>query len=59
MIQRARRGKGVNMSSIIQGLINKFQNEDTWLAIGEGFLKIIAILIVAKILIKLGSIANR
>ncbi|WHY00742.1 mechanosensitive ion channel family protein [Neobacillus sp. DY30] len=42
---------------IIQRFVDKFQNEDTWLAIGEGFLKIIAILIVTKILIKLGSMA--
>ncbi|MEH7490982.1 mechanosensitive ion channel family protein [Neobacillus niacini] len=42
---------------IIQRLMDKFQNEDTWMAIGEGFLKIIAIMIVAKILIKLGSMA--
>ena len=42
---------------IIQRYVDKFQNEDTWMAIGEGFLKIIAIMIVAKILIKLGSMA--
>ena len=41
----------------ILGLINKFQNEDTWLNFGEGLLKIIAILIIAKVLIKIGELA--
>ncbi|XJZ27320.1 mechanosensitive ion channel family protein [Bacillota bacterium Lsc_1132] len=41
---------------VIQSVVDKFQNEETWLAIGEGFLKIFAILIVAKILIRVGKI---
>lgn len=41
----------------IQGLINKFQNDATWLIFGEGLLKIIAILIIAKVLIKIGEMA--
>lgn len=45
------------MEKIIQNFINKFQNEETWMTMGEGFLKIIAILIIAKILIKIGRVA--
>jgi small-conductance mechanosensitive channel len=41
------------------GLINKFQNEDTWLNFGEGLLKIIVILILAKVVIKIGEVAIR
>jgi small conductance mechanosensitive channel len=44
-------------SKSIQGLINKFQNDATWLIFGEGLLKIIAILIIAKVLIKIGEMA--
>lgn len=41
---------------VIQSITDKFQNEETWLGIGEGFLKILAILVIAKILIRLGKI---
>ncbi|OLS41353.1 mechanosensitive ion channel family protein [Bacillus sp. MRMR6] len=44
---------------VIQNFINKFQNEETWMAIGEGLLKIIVILIISKILIKIGKAAIR
>ncbi|EKN69930.1 mechanosensitive ion channel family protein [Neobacillus bataviensis LMG 21833] len=41
----------------MQKLITKFQNEDTWMSIGEGFLKIIAIIIISNILIRIGKLA--
>lgn len=41
----------------MQKLITKFQNEDTWLNLGEGFLKIIAIIVMANILIRVGKLA--
>ena len=41
----------------MQKIITKFQNEDTWLSIGEGFLKIIAIIIISNILIRIGKLA--
>lgn len=41
----------------MQRFFDKFQNEETWMTIGEGLLKIIAILIIAKILIKIGKVA--
>jgi len=41
----------------IQKLAHKFQNEDTWLNMGEGLLKIIVIMIVANILIRIGKLA--
>lgn len=41
----------------IQKIIDKFQNEDTWLSLGEGILKIILILLVANILIRIGKAA--
>ncbi|MFB5193936.1 mechanosensitive ion channel family protein [Neobacillus sp. KR4-4] len=40
----------------MQKLIDKFQNEDTWLALGEGLLKIMAILIITNILIRIGKL---
>jgi len=40
----------------MQKLLEKFQNEDTWLALGEGLLKIIAILIITNILIRIGKL---
>jgi moderate conductance mechanosensitive channel len=40
----------------MQKLIDKFQDEDTWLKLGEGFLKIIAILIITNILIRIGKL---
>jgi moderate conductance mechanosensitive channel len=44
---------------IFQRFNDKFQNEDTWIAIGEGALKIIAILIITNILIRIGKVAIR
>jgi len=41
----------------IQKLIDKYQNEDTWLNIGEGLLKIIVIMAIANILIRIGKLA--
>lgn len=41
----------------IQTGLSKFQNEDTWLNLGEGLLKIIAILVIANILIRIGKVA--
>ncbi|MGG1675901.1 mechanosensitive ion channel family protein [Neobacillus sp. NRS-1170] len=41
----------------MQKLIYKFQNEDTWLNLGEGLLKIIAIIVIANILIRVGKLA--
>jgi small-conductance mechanosensitive channel len=40
----------------MQKLLDKFQNEDTWLNLGEAFLKIIAIIIITNILIRLGKL---
>jgi moderate conductance mechanosensitive channel len=45
------------MEKIMHRYFDKFQNEETWMTIGEGFLKIIAILIVARVLIKIGKVA--
>lgn len=51
-------GEGEKMSSkVFQGFMDKLQNEETWLNIGEGLLKIIIVLIVAKIVIKIGKTA--
>ncbi|WP_040206683.1 mechanosensitive ion channel family protein [Neobacillus jeddahensis] len=41
----------------LQDEINKIQNEDTWLNLGEGLLKIIAILVVANIIVRIGKVA--
>lgn len=41
----------------IQKLITKFQNEGTWLTIGEGLIKILAIMFVANMLIRIGKLA--
>jgi moderate conductance mechanosensitive channel len=41
----------------MQKIVEKFQNEDTWLSIGEGLIKIIAIFIIANILIRVGKLA--
>lgn len=43
----------------INKLVDKFQNEDTWINFGSGILKILIILIVANILIRIGKIAIR
>jgi moderate conductance mechanosensitive channel len=51
---------GVIMSLTQKGmnkLVEKFQNEDTWLNFGEGLLKIIAIIVIANILIRIGKLA--
>ncbi|MFD0826755.1 mechanosensitive ion channel family protein [Neobacillus sp. M.A.Huq-85] len=40
----------------MQKIIDKFQNEDTWLTMGEGLIKIIAILIISNILIRIGKV---
>ncbi|MBS4212406.1 MULTISPECIES: mechanosensitive ion channel family protein [Neobacillus] len=37
-------------------IIAKLQNEDTWLNLGEGLVKIIAIIIVAQLLIRFGKV---
>ncbi|MDQ0201014.1 mechanosensitive ion channel family protein [Neobacillus ginsengisoli] len=41
----------------IHNFITKFQNEGTWLTIGEGLLKILAIMFVANMLIRIGKLA--
>lgn len=40
----------------IHNIINKFQNEGTWLTLGEGLLKIVAILVISNILIRIGKV---
>ncbi|MEH7109178.1 mechanosensitive ion channel family protein [Bacillus sp. JJ1764] len=40
----------------IKKIVDKFQNEDTWLNLGEGLLKIFAIIIIANILIRIGKL---
>jgi moderate conductance mechanosensitive channel len=40
----------------MQKLIDKFQNEDTWLNMGEALLKILAILVITNILIRIGKL---
>lgn len=41
----------------IQRIVDKFQNEDTWLNLGEGLLKIVLIIIITNIVIRLGKLA--
>ncbi|WP_413304943.1 mechanosensitive ion channel family protein [Bacillus sp. 1P10SD] len=41
----------------IQKIVDKFQNEDTWLSMGEGLLKIVAIIVISNILIRIGKVA--
>ncbi|WP_407937467.1 mechanosensitive ion channel family protein [Neobacillus vireti] len=41
----------------IQEQVTKFQDQSTWLSLGEGLLKIIAIIVIANILIRLGKVA--
>ncbi|WP_042464247.1 mechanosensitive ion channel family protein [Neobacillus dielmonensis] len=43
----------------MQKVLNKFQNEDTWLHLGEGLLKILIILLVANVLIRIIKVAIR
>ncbi|WP_066259535.1 mechanosensitive ion channel family protein [Neobacillus drentensis] len=40
----------------MQKLLAKFQDEDTWLNLGENLLKIIAILVITNILIRIGKL---
>ncbi len=50
---------GVRMSLTQKGmqkLLAKFQDEDTWLNLGENLLKIIAILVITNILIRIGKL---
>ncbi|CAH2714650.1 Small-conductance mechanosensitive channel [Neobacillus rhizosphaerae] len=44
-------------SSGIQKEFDKLQNEDTWLNLGEGVLKIVAILVIANIIVRIGKVA--
>lgn len=41
----------------IQKIIAKFQNEDTWLNLGEAVLKILVIVLIANIFIRIGKLA--
>ncbi|WP_121610425.1 mechanosensitive ion channel family protein [Mesobacillus foraminis] len=45
------------VQSVLQRLVNKFSDEDTWFMIGEGFLKILAILILSWLMIRFGKLA--
>ncbi|KAF0819255.1 MULTISPECIES: mechanosensitive ion channel family protein [unclassified Cytobacillus] len=47
------------IETMINGMIDKISNEKTWIAIGEGIFKVIAILIVTSILIRIGKLAIR
>ncbi|GLB59217.1 mechanosensitive ion channel family protein [Cytobacillus sp. NCCP-133] len=47
------------IENLINSMIDKLSNEQTWAAIGEGFLKVIAILILTSILIRIGKLAIR
>lgn len=40
----------------IQEQVTKFQEQSTWLSIGEGLLKIIAIIVIANIIIRIGKV---
>ncbi|WP_312470725.1 mechanosensitive ion channel family protein [Neobacillus sp.] len=39
------------------GFFDKLQNEGTWLNLGEGVLKIVAILVIANIIVRIGKVA--
>jgi small conductance mechanosensitive channel len=39
-----------------QKIMDTFQNEETWLIVGEGLLKIIAIMVISNILIRIGKL---
>jgi moderate conductance mechanosensitive channel len=41
---------------IMNNLMMTFSNENTWIAIGEGFIKIIAIFMISSILIRIGKL---
>jgi moderate conductance mechanosensitive channel len=47
------------IEKMINGMIDKISNEETWITIGEGIFKVIAILIVTSILIRIGKLAIR
>ncbi|PAE23473.1 MULTISPECIES: mechanosensitive ion channel family protein [Bacillaceae] len=44
---------------MMHSMIDKISNEETWITIGEGIFKIVAILIVTSILIRIGKLAIR
>ncbi|WP_394581537.1 mechanosensitive ion channel family protein [Cytobacillus firmus] len=47
------------IEKMINGIIDKISNEETWITIGEGIFKVMAILIVTSILIRIGKLAIR
>jgi small conductance mechanosensitive channel len=47
------------IEKLFNSMIDKLSNEETWITIGESFLKIIAILILTSILIRIGKLAIR
>ena len=47
------------IEKMTNGMIDKISNEETWITIGEGIFKVIAILIVTSILIRIGKLAIR
>lgn len=47
------------IEKLFYNMIDKLSNEETWVTIGEGFLKIIAILILTSLLIRIGKLAIR
>ncbi|MBG9541452.1 mechanosensitive ion channel protein MscS [Cytobacillus firmus] len=47
------------IENMINGMIDKISNEKTWITIGEGIFKVMAILIVTRILIRIGKLAIR
>jgi small conductance mechanosensitive channel len=47
------------IEKLFNSMIDKLSNEQTWITIGESFLKIIAILILTSILIRIGKLAIR
>jgi small conductance mechanosensitive channel len=48
-----------NTEKVLQSLAQKFTNEETWFIIGEGMLKIIAILLISGLVIRIGKLAIR
>ncbi|MCM3570728.1 mechanosensitive ion channel family protein [Neobacillus mesonae] len=40
-----------------KNIIDKFKDEDTWMSLGEGVLKILIILLIANIIIRIGKVA--
>ncbi|MBT2687251.1 mechanosensitive ion channel family protein [Bacillus sp. ISL-47] len=47
------------IEKLFNSMIDKLSDEKTWVTIGEGFLKVIAILIITSILIRVGKLAIR